>query len=282
MEVSVEEMLATLRGTEKVGLVGMGGVQRGAFGCGALRALQEYDLTQRFGAMAMVSCAAPAGAYALANQALVASSIHWEEAPQVFNRFSFDMDRLMQAPVAGPKVLHTKAMIASPVDFFVGVTDYETGIGALLDVKHSPGGPLAPIRASMSMPLLCDPVQIGGRQYCDGMTGMALPVRELAEQTGIKNFLIITNHEQEDEKGEQRWYEYLLYASKLPHGLSRAIVARHERLNERWQWLRKQDDIRWAALMGCNGLSMFERNPSKLQKAEYTGFHAVADLLPWV
>ena len=83
---------------------------------------------------------------------------------------------------------------AYPGDFVVGVTDWESGKGELIDVKSATPDPIVAVCASMAMPVLYRiPVFVNGRRKYDGAVAIPFPAMELIDQWNLDGLIVFAN-----------------------------------------------------------------------------------------
>jgi len=119
---------------------------------------------------------------------------------------------------------------STPMDFYVVATDVETGRAEyhLLADRHDHG--FEWIRASASMPLVSQMVEIDGRRYLDGALADSIPVQYFESIGYDRNIVILTQ-----PKGFRKKPDLLLplmkrYYRKFPQ-LVKSMATRHERYN---------------------------------------------------
>ena len=118
----------------------------------------------------------------------------------------------------------------NPMVFYVVATDTETGKAEyhMLADRHDHG--FEWIRASASMPLVSQMVELDGRRYLDGALADSIPVRYFESIGYDRNIVILTQ-----PKGFRKKPDSLLPLIKLRYRkfpkLVEAIAARHEQYN---------------------------------------------------
>src|SRR3989344_668155 len=184
-------------------LVGLGGDFRGVRGAGAAIALHRLGLAHCFDVVAGFSaCAAILGFFLGGEyQTTLGSSLYYMECLKHFISFRrwpmADIDYLEGVMRLGSKRLDIDAVVKHRSQFYVGVTDWETGEGCLLDVKKAQPDPLTAIKASMAITeLYAKPVVVNGRYFTDGTMSMPFPAQKLVEQFRPTDILILANQSQ--------------------------------------------------------------------------------------
>jgi predicted patatin/cPLA2 family phospholipase len=179
----------------RVALVVEGGCMRGVISAGAVTALEHLGLAQRFDAVYGVSAGAFDGAYMLAGQAAMGTTIYFEDLPaarfvsarrMLTARPLLALDEVIDEIVARRKPLDVAAVEDARPEFHVLATCLEHR------ALESPHGPLLErLRAAARVPLLSGPpVRINGCRLYDGGLLSPLPV-ELAAADGATHILVL-------------------------------------------------------------------------------------------
>ncbi len=193
------------RGEGRIGALGLSGGNAGAEGCAQACAFESRGLTQ-FKVIGAVSSFAGAALYFTAGILNDGASCYWEECstdsfislnPLRFIRgTSADVGYLTEDVFR--KEVSVDAVRAFSGDFVVGVTDWETGKGELIDVKSATPNPFVAIRASMAMPVLYRvPVCVNGRRKYDGAVAIPFPAVEIIDQWNLDGLIVFANHPKE-------------------------------------------------------------------------------------
>jgi len=119
---------------------------------------------------------------------------------------------------------------SNPMDFYVVATDVETGKAEyhLLADRHDHG--FEWIRASASMPLVSQMVEIDGRRYLDGALADSIPVQYFESIGYDRNIVILTQPNGFRKKPDNLLPLMKLYYRKFPK-LAEAIAIRHQQYN---------------------------------------------------
>jgi predicted patatin/cPLA2 family phospholipase len=199
MEPTPIEVLCTRRtGADddyRVALVVEGGCMRGVISAGAVTALEQLQLAQRFDAVYGVSAGAFDCAYMLAGQAVMGTTIYFDDLPGarlvrarriLAARPPIALDEIVDEIVAGRKRLDVAAVDNARPDFHVLATCLEHR------ALERPHGPLLErLRAAARVPLLSGPpVRINGCRLYDGGLLSPLPV-DLAAADGATHILVL-------------------------------------------------------------------------------------------
>ena len=135
-----------------------------------------------------------------------------------------------------------EAFCANPMRLFATVTDATFGTAAYLEVKNATLDVDA-IRASTSLPLVTQPVEIDGSLYVDGGVGDSVPVEHVLEEAGYSRVVVVLTRDRGYVKGP---YEFLPAARARYGGypyLVEALANRHDRYNEQREhiWAYERD-----------------------------------------
>jgi predicted patatin/cPLA2 family phospholipase len=179
----------------RVALVVEGGCMRGVISAGAVTALEHLHLAQQFDAVYGVSAGAFDGAYMLAGQAAMGTTIYFEDLPaarfvsprrMLAARPLIALDEVIDEIVARRKPLDVAAVEGARPAFHVLATCIEHR------ALERPHGPLLErLRAAARVPLLSGPpVRINGCRLYDGGLLSPLPV-ELAAADGATHILVL-------------------------------------------------------------------------------------------
>jgi predicted patatin/cPLA2 family phospholipase len=179
----------------RVALVVEGGCMRGVISAGAVTALEQLHLAQRFDAVYGVSAGALDCAYMLAGQAAMGTSIYFDDLPAAHfvrarrvlaGRPLIALDGLIDEIVGQRKRLDVGAVEAARPEFHVLATCLEHR------AIERPHGPLLEqLRAAARVPLLSGPpVRLNGCRLYDGGLLSPLPV-ELAVADGATHILVL-------------------------------------------------------------------------------------------
>jgi predicted patatin/cPLA2 family phospholipase len=99
-----------------------------------------------------------------------------------------DFDWLWEA-IERDHPLDRRSLAASPVEFLVSATSYETGRPVY--IKPTPADLMQGLRASCALPILYrSPVHVGGERVMDGGVSAPIPVQE-AYRLGARRILVI-------------------------------------------------------------------------------------------
>ena len=125
--------------------------------------------------------------------------------------------------------------------FYVVATDVETGKAVYHLLLNADGENMEWIRASASMPLFSNMVEIEGKKYLDGGIADSIPVRFFQEIGYEKNIVILTqprSYRKQEMKG-MKVFEMLYH--RYPAFIE-TMKKRAEKYNETLDYIRKQEE----------------------------------------
>ena len=133
------------------------------------------------------------------------------------------------------------AYLANPMEMWACATDIVFGTAAYLPVRNATLD-IDYVRASTSLPLVTQPVEVDGHLYMDGGTADSVPVEHALEDAGFDRAIVVLTRERGYVKEP---YGQLGLARRMYAGypyLLEAIENRHERYNEQrehiWEYER--------------------------------------------
>ena len=133
------------------------------------------------------------------------------------------------------------AYLANPMEMWACATDIVFGTAAYLPVRNATLD-IDYVRASTSLPLVTQPVEVDGHLYMDGGTADSVPVEHALEDAGFDRAIVVLTRERSYVKEP---YGQLGLARRMYAGypyLLEAIENRHERYNEQrehiWEYER--------------------------------------------
>ena len=231
-------------------IIGGGGV-RGAFGAGVGLGLEQAGLRDAFDVAIGVSAGAADIAYLLSGQIELGSTLWYDDcASRRFINLALltrilDMDYAADQLMRVVKPLDQDAITACRSEFYVGVTNAQTGEGELIDAKDGVDVVTA-IHASTALPVVYNrTVNINGTEYGDGSIGAGIPI-EAAIQKGCTDVLVVLNDVVDERVNSATLFEKILvsiYMRKFTPELRAATLARHGQLYRAFEGIENS---------GCN------------------------------
>lgn len=262
----------------KTGLVLEGGAMRGIYTAGVLDILMEKDIWVD-GVMG-VSAGSVHGASYVSRQA--GRNIRYMKKYCGNWRFMSYRSLLLTGSIVGEEFSYSripyeldlfdfKTFADSEIDFYVGVTNVETGEAEYLcGNRQDEKTALDVIRASSSMPLVSPLVEINGKKYLDGGTADSIPLFAFQKMGYEKNIVVLTRplgyrktHEKMMPLMRRQYAEYPRYIA--------ASANRHINYNETLRRIRKEEEKGSALVIAPSHsvkISRTEKNAEVLQ-AQY-------------
>lgn len=247
-----------------------GGLMKGAYGTGAVLALEELGFTNCFCGVAGISSGAVAGAYLLSGNCSIGASVIYDEACSAQFRPRFDLKnvinvRFFERVLAGDtgKGLKFDTIFAHPIPLYIGVSDFTTAKPVVLQ-PTTPTDLLTAIRASISMPgAVSEPAVLAGVRYVDGASTEPHILSHMYETIEATHVLIITNQ----DKGTKHisWAEHFInntfFRYRTNPTLRRAANWRREARHRFVETILAQPTKPVLFVWGNNSIESKESNP---------------------
>lgn len=160
--------------------------------------------TETFKTVVGISTGAPTAAYFLAGQAKIGTTIYSEECingnfinlRNILNKTksAADIGYLCDIFRNSPnKKINIQRLKENPTKMLIGVTNFQTGKGKLIDAKNLQD-PILALQASAAIPILYkDKVMVDGVQYLDGALTESFPVEEIIKSERPTSILVFAN-----------------------------------------------------------------------------------------
>ncbi|QQG45729.1 MAG: patatin-like phospholipase family protein [Candidatus Sungiibacteriota bacterium] len=239
----------------------LGGGMKGPYSAGQALGLHEVGLGRAFDVVVGISAGAGTAAYFSAGkeQAQIGTSLFYEECTTKdfidFRRLHqiMNVDFIAKAMRHGPKTLDQKAIMDSPQELYVGVTDPKTFKSKFIDVKTATPDMISPFHASMAAPIAYrKAVEVNDGRYVDGAFD-PMPVEKVIEQFQPTDILILPNtpfdrmDAFETTPGEYLVSELIEGASKVIPAASLGTVEKFLRIKEQirksLEFIQKQKGV---------------------------------------
>lgn len=134
------------------------------------------------------------------------------------------------------------AYLANPMEMYACATDIVFGTAAYLPIRNATLD-IDSVRASTSLPLVTQPVEIDGHLYLDGGTADSVPVEHALEDAGFDRAIVVLTQDRGYTKGEYGLMPAARRAYAAYPYLLDAMESRHERYNEQrehiWEYERQ-------------------------------------------
>lgn len=253
------------------------GAMRGVYGAGEATALHEAGLTDGLRAVVGVSTGAPTAAYLLAGDPRKGASIYFEECTSDYfmhlikrlpDGYAMDMaflGEIFRGDI-GDKALNVERVKAAKPDFRVGITDFETGHGELLDGKQD--NLVDMLVTSCAMPVLyrTPHAEVNGIHGTDGALALPFPMHEIMERYQPTHVLVFANGDRGLRQSRLRNAIERAFALSLPKPLRDALLSRDKRFDEGLQFLRKSG-VPHLIFWSDRAVHSFTHDPKKLKAA---------------
>ncbi|MBR3812772.1 MAG: patatin family protein [Spirochaetaceae bacterium] len=181
------------------GLVLEGGAMRGMFTCGVLDVFMEHGVT--FNGAIGVSAGATFGCNLKSKQIgrAIRYNLRFAKDPRYCSIRSliktgnlYNADFCYRQLPDELDVFDRKTFRENPLEFYLVVTDIESGKPVYFKMKDGEFAELEWMRASASMPLVSKPVCIDGHKYLDGGISDSIPLKYFEQIGYSKNVVILT------------------------------------------------------------------------------------------
>lgn len=272
----------------KTGLVLEGGGMRGMFTCGVIDVFMENDIT--FDCGVGVSAGAIFGCNIKSKQ--IGRPIRYNKQYCADPRYSsirsllrtgnlFNEDFCYRELPDELDVWDTKTFAENPMDFYVCVTNIETGKSRYHRCTDGGREDIRWMQASASMPLVAKPVEIGGYRYLDGGIVDSVPLR-FAESICDRTVVVLTQPADYRKKKNS-----LLPLLRIAYGpyprLVEALEQRHICYNQQVEYVRQREQ-EGGAFVICPpvalGIDRTSKKPDELERVYQIGRETATASLP--
>ena len=213
---------------------------RGVVTADMVVALEQLDLVDSFDRVYGCSAGATNGAYLVAGQAALGTTIYYENlnTGEFINPWAWlrgkpvvDLDFLLSEVMTRAKPLDTRRVMASPVALRIVATNADTAEREIISDIDTEDDLLAALTASVTLPVIAgSPRAFKGRRYVDAMLSETVPV-PTAEDDGCTHILALATRPRDFVPPKPSWFERAFIAPRLRKE-SPALASRY---NERWQ-----------------------------------------------
>ena len=157
--------------------------------------------------------------------------------------------------------------VENPMDFYVVVTDAETGKAVYVNSDEAGEDSLEFFRASASMPLVSKPVEIRGKKYLDGGIADSVPIQYFESIGFDRNVLILTQPKGFVKKPSSA-VKLMKYVLKDYPEVVKTMQTRHLEYNETLDYIAKKEAAGEIIVIRPESplpIGRIEHNPDKLQ-----------------
>lgn len=170
----------------------------------------------------------------------------------------------------------------NPMEFYIVCTDVDTGKAEYHKYENRHDHGLEWIRASASMPLVSQMVEIDGRRFLDGALADAIPVRFFESVGYDRNVAILTQPLGFRKKPDTLLPVMKQYYRKFPN-LVDSMTIRHEQYNASLDHIARREAAGELLVIRppkTLPIGRTEKDPAKLRRVYEIGRRAVADRIP--
>ena len=219
----------------KKGLVLEGGALRGLFTAGILDVLMENGV--RFDGLVGVSAGAAFGCNYKSGQA--GRVIRYNKRFAHEWRYCSWRSWIATGDLFGG-VFDKETFDSNPMEYYAVCTDVETGEAVYKRLMKCSPETYEYIRASASMPMVSNIVEVGGRKLLDGGVTDSIPLR-FFQQQGYERNLVILTQPADYQKQHNRLMPILrLWLHRYPKMIE-ALDKRHEMYNQQLEYVREEE-----------------------------------------
>ncbi len=259
----------------KTGLILEGGAMRGLFSAGVIDVFMENGI--EFDAAIGVSAGAAFGCNYKSRQ--IGRVIRYNKRFAKDKRFCSIRSLIKTGDLFGAEFCYhtipdeldlfdTEAYVNNPMDFYVVVTDVETGKAVYINSDEAGDNALECFRASASMPLVSRPVEINGKKYLDGGIADSVPI-QFFESIGYSRNVVILTQPADFVKKPSSAAKIMKYALRQYPKIAETMADRHNEYNVTLKYIAEKEKageiivIRPEAALD---IGRVEHNPDKMQK----------------
>lgn len=264
----------------KKGLVLEGGAMRGMFTCGVIDVLMENNI--EFDGLSGISAGAIFGCNYKSKQIGrgVRYNKKWGRDPRYFGLRSliltgdlYGYDFCYHRIINELDPIDKKVYKENTMDFFIGATDIEEGVIRYFNSKEVDAETIEWIRASASMPLVSNVVEVDGFKLLDGGMMDPVPYSIMFKNAYDKNVIVLTQpRDFIKEKAslmtliKLKYYKY----PKLVEAMANRHILYNKQLDEIRE-LEKENKVYVIAPYKSLNIKRTENNPDELERVYQIG-----------
>lgn len=161
----------------------------------------------------------------------------------------------------------------NPMEFYVVCTDIETGLPVYYNYTGLEQNGFDWIRASASLPLVANIVEIEGQKFLDGGIADSIPVKFFESKGYLRNVAVLTQPENYQKQPNKALPLIRLKYRKYPEFV-KAAANRHNMYNEELAYVKQQEKNGNLFVLRPKKplpVSRVEKDPEKLQQAYEIG-----------
>ncbi|MBE6019203.1 MAG: patatin family protein [Clostridiales bacterium] len=275
----------------KKGLILEGGAMRGMFTCGVLDVFMENGIN--FDGAAGISAGATFGCNFKSRQ--IGRAIRYNKKYSKDWRYCSFRSLIMTGDLYGAEFCYhtmpekldpfdTETFKNDPLEFYIGATDVETGEARFH--KCTDGGPadIEWMRASASMPVVSNIVEVDGYKMLDGGIVCSVPYEFMEQQGFDRNVIVLTRPKGYLKKKSPVVPIVRLVLRKYP-AMVKAMAGRHIMYNRQMDEIDRKE-ARGEALVirppEDPGIGRTEKDPDELERVYQMGRSEALRRLPEV
>lgn len=264
----------------KKGLVLEGGAMRGMFTCGVIDVLMENNI--EFDGLSGISAGAIFGCNYKSKQIGrgVRYNKKWGRDPRYFGLRSliltgdlYGYDFCYHRIINELDPIDKKVYKENPMDFFIGATDIEEGVIRYFNSKEVDAETIEWIRASASMPLVSNAVEVDGFKLLDGGMMDPVPYSIMFKNGYDKNVVVLTQPRDFIKEKASLMTLIKIKYHKYPK-LVEAMANRHILYNKQLDEIReleKENKVYVIAPYESLNIKRTENNPDELERVYQIG-----------
>lgn len=267
----------------KKGLILEGGAMRGMFTCGVMDVMMENGI--EFDGAVGVSAGAAFGVNYKSKQ--IGRAIRYNTRFCADKRYGGIYSLLTSGNIYNTEFCYGEVPLkhdvfdfetyqANPMEFYMVCTDVESGKAVYHRYEGWEDHGFDWIRASASMPVVSQMVEIDGHKYLDGALADSIPVKYFEREGYDRNVVILTRPKSYTMKANQMMPIIRAKYRKYPK-LVAAIENRHRIYNETLAYISQKERAgKLLVIRPDNALpvSRVEKDPEKLKEAYEIGRQA--------
>ncbi|MDR1193120.1 MAG: patatin family protein [Peptococcaceae bacterium] len=166
-----------------------------------------------------------------------------------------------------------EAFEKSETEFYITVTNCRAGAPEYVRAREIRAG-VDLVRASSSLPLVSQMVELGGQLYLDGGVSDSIPIRRSVADGQARNVVILTQDPSYRKKPNRLIPLFHLRYRRYPALVARA-AERHSRYNETLDFIRREEEAGRAFVIQPRrpvGIRRIEKNRAKLTALYEEGY----------
>lgn len=264
----------------KKGLVLEGGAMRGLFTAGVLDILMENNI--QVDGVVGVSAGAVFGCNYISKQ--IGRTIRYNMKYSKDKRYCSVQSLIKTGDLYGAEfcyhtlpetldIFDVETFKKSDVEFYVVATDVKTGQAVYHKCTDAGYKDLEWMRASASMPLVSNVVEIDGNGYLDGGVAESIPIK-CAEEMGFEKNLIILTQPKGFVKKKSKLFPLIKIALRKYPKLVDTMSNRHNNYNDTIKYiedLEQKGDVMVIRPPYALSISRTEKDPEKLKEVYEIG-----------